>query len=121
MPLPAREAAEMSHTHPGGLLLRACLGCGRPFYARRQTTRRCPSCQPAARPRGRPWRRVRAAVLERDGGVCHWCGRPGATHVDHLLARSVGGSDDPSNLVASCASCNLKRGAGAGRSGGGAG
>jgi 5-methylcytosine-specific restriction endonuclease McrA len=37
-----------------------------------------------------------------------------ATHVDHLVARSQGGSDSPANLVASCASCNLKRGAAGG-------
>ena len=94
------------------MLLRACLSCGRPFYARRPTTRRCPAHQQAQRS-ARPWRRTRAAVLERDGARCHWCGQP-ATHVDHLVARSEGGSDSPSNLVASCSSCNLKRGAAGG-------
>jgi 5-methylcytosine-specific restriction endonuclease McrA len=59
----------------------------------------------------RAWRAVRLAVLERDGYVCHWCGRPADT-VDHLLARARGGGDDPANLVAACQTCNLRRGAG---------
>jgi 5-methylcytosine-specific restriction endonuclease McrA len=59
----------------------------------------------------RAWRRLRATVLHRDGHICHWCGAP-ATHADHLLARSRGGTDDPDNLVAACPACNLSRGAG---------
>lgn len=49
-------------------------------------------------------------VLMRDGWRCHWCGAPANT-VDHL--RSVaehGPSYDPSQLVASCQACNVKRG-----------
>jgi 5-methylcytosine-specific restriction endonuclease McrA len=67
------------------------------------------------------WRRTRAAVLARDGWTCQHCGRhihprclvtgcPTCAHVDHVTPRSRGGSDDPSNLVASCARCNLGRG-----------
>ena len=57
----------------------------------------------------RAHRRVRTQVLERDGGVCQ-IRRPGCTHIatqaHHVLGRAVTG-DDPSHLVAACASCNL--------------
>ena len=60
---------------------------------------------------GRPWRRTRALVLERDGGVCHLCGLPGATTVDHLWPAHLGGTDDLSNLAASHLGCNSRKGA----------
>lgn len=61
----------------------------------------------------RAWRRVRAAVLARDGQVCR-VQIPGvctghATHVHHTLGRRVTG-DDPAYLVASCKACNLHLG-----------
>lgn len=61
----------------------------------------------------RAWRQLRLEVLDRDGWVCHWCGAP-ASHADHLIPRARGGTDDPDNLAASCARCNLSRGAGPG-------
>jgi len=60
----------------------------------------------------RAWRRVRAAVLVRDGGLCQLRldGCTGvATHVHHTAGRSVTG-DDPRFLLASCAHCNLSLG-----------
>lgn len=49
------------------------------------------------------WRARRRAVLERAGGRCEapGCDRP-AVIVDHILARSKGGSDDPANLRCLC-------------------
>ena len=58
------------------------------------------------RPRQGPRRRI----LERDGHVCHWCGRE-ATEADHVLARVLGGDTSDDNYVASCKSCNSRRGA----------
>lgn len=58
----------------------------------------------------RAWRKLREQILERDGRVCFWCKTDGATHVDHLVPVAKGGTDDPTNLVASCASCNQRRG-----------
>jgi 5-methylcytosine-specific restriction endonuclease McrA len=56
--------------------------------------------------------RISRAVIERDGGVCHICGREGADTADHLVPRSVGGdSTDTSLLAAAHRGCNSRRGA----------
>ena len=67
----------------------------------------------ALRPRGgtRRWREIiRPAILERDGGICWICGGPGADSVDHVIARTAGGTDDPANLRAAHMGCNNRRG-----------
>lgn len=49
-----------------------------------------------------------------DGDNCAYCGVPlsdGRRHVDHVLARACGGTDDPENLVLACPGCNLSKGA----------
>ena len=43
--------------------------------------------------------------MERDGFKCVYCGYD-ATCVDHVMPRSCGGANHPSNLVASCDPCN---------------
>lgn len=53
---------------------------------------------------------IRARVLQRDAYICHYCGG-NADHVDHIIARKHGGSNDMENLVAACASCNHRKGA----------
>lgn len=55
-------------------------------------------------------RNLRRAVLDAHAGKCHYCGEP-ATHVDHIIASAAGGSDEPSNLIAACRTCNLGKGA----------
>jgi len=56
-------------------------------------------------------KRRRFAVLRRDGFACRYCGSTVedgvALHVDHVIARSRGGSDDSENLVTACSDCNL--------------
>ena len=32
------------------------------------------------------WPKIRAAILARDGGICHVCRLPGADQVDHVIA-----------------------------------
>jgi hypothetical protein len=60
------------------------------------------------------WKRVRLAVLERDGHVCQVRGQNCtglANQVDHIVPLHAGGSYlDPSNLRASCRRCNVARG-----------
>lgn len=55
-------------------------------------------------------KRVRFEVLKRDGFRCRYCGANAAStilHVDHVVPVAEGGTDDPENLVAACADCNL--------------
>lgn len=49
---------------------------------------------------------------ERQKGRCYWCGvKVGETyHVDHIVPLSRGGSNDPSNLVVACPTCNISKG-----------
>jgi 5-methylcytosine-specific restriction endonuclease McrA len=50
-------------------------------------------------PTGRPWLRVRAAVLAAST-VCYLCGHPGSGAVDHVISRKVAPdlALDPANL-----------------------
>lgn len=55
-------------------------------------------------------KRTRFEVLKRDGFRCKYCGASSLStilHVDHVIPRAEGGTDDPANLVSSCAPCNL--------------
>lgn len=57
----------------------------------------------------------RLAIYIRDGFQCAYCGRdlkdaePHEVNLDHLLPRSAGGSNEATNLVTSCKSCNCSR------------
>lgn len=61
------------------------------------------------------WKRL--AIYIRDGFVCQYCGTdlrnsPAANvTLDHLTCRTHGGSNEPSNLITACRSCNSSRGA----------
>ena len=56
------------------------------------------------------WRKIRLAVLKRDNNTCYYCGTPTANTCDHLTPIDKGGTDDFSNLVAACATCNYSKG-----------
>lgn len=59
---------------------------------------------------GRDWKRVRLAVLARDGYVCAYCGQDANT-VDHIISIKSGG--DPlslENCVSACRRCNSSKG-----------
>ncbi len=61
---------------------------------------------------------TRAIVLDRNGFTCQMCGagagephpfdesRKTRLHLAHIIDKSMGGSDDPSNLRAVCSVCN---------------
>ena len=60
------------------------------------------------------WRKLRAAVVERDHNACQDCGR-GLTHlpkwyteVHHIIPRIRGGGDHPANLKTLCVECHRK-------------
>lgn len=60
--------------------------------------------------RGSKWDATRKRVLARDNHTCGYCGREADT-VDHYIAKANGGTDDESNLIASCNQCNARKGA----------
>lgn len=54
-------------------------------------------------------KRTRYEVLRRDNHTCRYCGvsvPEAKLAVDHVTPLALGGSDDPSNLVAACIDCN---------------
>lgn len=61
-------------------------------------------------------RAVRELVRARAAGRCEYCGLPQALvpmvvfHVEHVVPRQHGGSDDPQNLALACFHCNLHKG-----------
>ncbi len=57
---------------------------------------------------------VKKTLLHAQRGVCAYCGRPLSihspkTHLDHVLARACGGSDELKNLVVACERCNTTK------------
>ncbi len=57
----------------------------------------------------------RSLVYERDGGVCHICGKhvaPEKFHIDHLIPISRGGSHIYANVAVAHPNCNIRRGPG---------
>lgn len=61
---------------------------------------------------GRPNKRTRERVRERDLGRCCWCGSPAPDGtVEHLLPLSLGGRATMDNLRWACRPCNHGRGA----------
>jgi 5-methylcytosine-specific restriction endonuclease McrA len=56
----------------------------------------------------------RAAIIERDGSMCHICGKKceaSEIHLDHVVPLAKGGTHDAENLRVACAKCNLEKGA----------
>lgn len=52
---------------------------------------------------------LRFQIFRRDNHTCRYCGATApdaALRIDHVVPTTLGGSDDPSNLVAACQDCN---------------
>lgn len=52
--------------------------------------------------------KVKAAVWERDGGCCVYCGSHNAAPVAHYIARSHGGLGIEENILNLCNECHRK-------------
>lgn len=52
-----------------------------------------------------------AALCERYGQRCAYCGSAGPLQVDHRVPLARGGTHDMTNILPACQSCNLKKGA----------
>lgn len=57
-------------------------------------------------------KRVRFEILRRDNFTCRYCGSKAPDvrlHVDHVIPRRHGGTDDLWNLTAACMECNIAK------------
>ena len=54
----------------------------------------------------RRYRRLRAFVLRRDGGRCQRCGGRVGLECHHVIPRTAGGLDTPSNCRTLCRTCH---------------
>lgn len=105
---------------------KTCMWCSRPFITSQPSQVRCSAAcvkQWATAHKGdnpRPWRVHAMHVYNRDSWVCHLCGLPTlkawdpndidhSPSLDHIIPRSKGGSDDPSNLATAHFRCNARR------------
>ena len=83
---------------------RPCIACGRLIT----NASYCKTCKPR-NGSTRQWRTLRTQILARDRYTCQLCGAA-AEHIDHIRPVAAGGSDQPGNLRATCAECNLRKG-----------
>lgn len=69
-----------------------------------------------ARGYGSAWTKLRREVLGRDNGLCVPCRKKGritrACHVDHIVPKVDGGTDDLDNLQSICKACHDAKTAG---------
>ena len=57
------------------------------------------------------WAKIRQRILKRDSYCCQQCGQDnGKLHVDHIIPRRLGGTDNDQNLQVLCQKCNLSKG-----------
>lgn len=84
----------------------ACQICGRGSIA----VVLCGSCVPnpiPPKPKRTPRGKRKPKAI---GNCCHYCGSTNYLTTDHLHPISKGGSNDYSNLVRACNSCNNRKG-----------
>ena len=53
---------------------------------------------------------TRLAIYLRDGLACAYCKATGSLTLDHVIPHSLGGSNEPTNLLTACETCNKSRG-----------
>jgi HNH endonuclease len=55
---------------------------------------------------------IRAAVLDRDGHRCSYCGSTYNLSIDHIIPVAKGGTSNIENLCTLCSYCNTSKGSG---------
>ncbi len=63
-------------------------------------------------------KRLRFEVFKRDGYTCQYCGASApetVIQVDHIVPVSLGGRDEPANLLTACVACNSGKGSSSGQ------
>jgi 5-methylcytosine-specific restriction endonuclease McrA len=95
--------------------LRTCETCARPFKRERSRQTKCPEHEERGRTSRSPTTQAQDAEYERErrrilatDPPCHWCGRPHAETVDHVIPVTAGGVHQ-GNLVPACGPCNFSR------------
>ena len=89
------------------------------FRPRFGSFRRTEEARPSSHERGygsAAWKRVRKAVIARDGGCCRECGavchRAGDSHIDHIVAKPVSEAAEAtplSGLQLLCRRCHSRK------------
>ncbi len=109
------RALEDYHRDRAARPSRYCADCGEDISHTRTDCIHCDKC--SKRRRNLNTHQNIAALLERDGDVCAWCGElitvpynGGETHVDHILPFTRGGGGELANLQLLHATCNMSRG-----------
>src|SRR5688572_10552356 len=66
--------------------------------------------RPSAAARGydRPWQERRKRILRRDP-ICRICRKKPSKHVDHIVPKAEGGTDDDWNLQGVCHGCHSRK------------
>lgn len=56
------------------------------------------------------WKNITKTVFERDNYTCAYCSKTGGMlECDHIIPISKGGSNDMSNLITACRTCNRQK------------
>ncbi len=56
------------------------------------------------------WKELRTSIFERDDFTCQYCGARGVElECDHVEPISLGGTNEPGNLVTACKTCNRNK------------